>query len=336
MALRDSRPASLEPTLCSIRNLDVIFPTRSGCVQAVRDFNLDIYPGEAVGIVGESGSGKSMAALAMLNLVPFPGTVSGQVLVGNRNVLSLASAELTRIRGRWIGLIMQDPTPSLNPVRTVQSQLHESARLAGISPTDVRRTMHHGLEEVQLDPREVLLKYPFELSGGMNQRVAIAMALIQSPRILIADEPTTALDVTTQASILTLLDSLRRRRQMALILISHDLTVVHQVATRVCVMYGGRIVEQADIRTIVRGPVHPYTQALVASIPTLRKRGQDPQGIPGQLGRIMTDEAGCPFVPRCTYARDSCKNDFPTMANLGEDHVVWCWHVDASVSQIEG
>lgn len=312
--------------ICAIQGLRVTFPTRrSGVIKAVDDIWLEIMPGEAIGIVGESGSGKSVMALSLLGLVPPPGRCEGRVLVAGQNVLALRGRELTRIRGRRIGLILQDPTPALNPIRTIESQLREAARLAGIPAADQSRRLQSGIREVKLDPAAVLRKYPFELSGGMNQRIAIAMALLQQPDLLVADEPTTALDVTTQAHILALLDSVRRKRGMALVLISHDIGVVYQVSNRIGVMYGGRLVEVGDTETIVHRPAHPYTQALINAVPSLDRPGQSVRGIPGHLSHIRVDDRGCPFEPRCAYALPACRDNFPGPTHLGPKHTSWCW-----------
>jgi oligopeptide/dipeptide ABC transporter ATP-binding protein len=280
--------------------------------------------GEAIGIVGESGSGKSMLALSILGLVGPPATVSGEIEIEGHSVLA-SGTDLHRLRGRVAGLILQDPTASLNPVRTIRSQLAESARVAGMAGPAIREAIDHALSAVGLDPKEVLRRYPFELSGGMNQRVAIAIALVQRPAILIADEPTTALDVSTQLSILALLQSLQRQFDMAIVLISHDLAVVYQLAHRLAVMYAGKLVEVGTTDEVVGRPQHPYTQALIGAIPSLGDLDRPLRTIPGQLQATFDDSRGCPFADRCPEAMDLCRQSFPETSVFSPTHRAWCW-----------
>lgn len=318
------------PPVCSIRHLTVRFPTRrSGTIRAVDDLSLDIRPGEALGIVGESGSGKSMMAMSLLGLVPPPGVASGRVLVAGKDVFEASPRELTELRRKKLGLVMQDPTPSLNPVRSIGSQLAEAARVSGVERGAARGEIRSALQVVGLEPDFVLKKRPFELSGGMNQRVVIAMALIQRPEILVADEPTTALDVTTQVGILKLLDRLRRERGMALILISHDIGVIYQLVDRVAVMYAGKLVELGGTERVVHSPAHPYTRALLAALPEIGSRGADRlTTIPGQLKPVRDGDSGCPYRERCEYAMNVCGELFPSTIEVAEGHETWCWWVE--------
>jgi oligopeptide/dipeptide ABC transporter ATP-binding protein len=316
------------PTVvCSIRHLSVTIPTRVGELKAVDDLSLDVARGEAIGIVGESGSGKTMLALALLGLVPKPARCAGSVLLGGLDVLMATNDQLVSIRGRRVGLILQDPTPSLNPVRTIGSQLREAGMLTRQPRAEVERELRATLEEVGLDPNVIMAKYPHELSGGMNQRVVIAMALIQRPELLIADEPTTALDVTTQAQILALLQKLREAHGMAIVLISHDMGVIYQIAERVGVMYAGRLVEFGPTDLVVKAPRHPYTRALIKAIPALDDSHQT-IGIPGQLLPIYSGNEGCPFMPRCELAVPVCEESFPSRTVVGKHHFAWCWRLD--------
>jgi peptide/nickel transport system ATP-binding protein len=324
--------AAVEP-LCSVRQLSVGFPTRDGrLLQAVDDVSFDVPPGEAIGIVGESGSGKSVMALALLRLLGPGAIVTGTVTLAGTEVQTATPAALTAVRGRVAGLILQDPTASLNPVRSIRAQLTESARHGGGTGSTTGAEIADALRAVGLPPDEVLGRYPFQLSGGMNQRVALAMALVQRPRLLIADEPTTALDASTQLGILGLLARIGRARDMSLLLISHDLAVVYQVTHRIGVMYAGKLVELGPTETLVRTPAHPYTRALVSAIPSLETRRERLDTIPGQLQPRFGGDVGCPFRDRCGLARPACAEGFPPFTELASDHRVACWAVESGAA----
>jgi oligopeptide/dipeptide ABC transporter ATP-binding protein len=312
--------------LCSIDDLSVHFALGRGQIlKAIDHFSLEIMPAQAVGIVGESGSGKSLLSLSMLGLLPVAARHTGRVSVTGIDVLSAPAGLKRSIRGRVVGLILQDPTSSLNPLRTIGSQLRESARLADGLGRQASGEIGAALQAVNLDPDEIVRKHPFELSGGMNQRVAIAMALLQRPQLLIADEPTTALDATVQVEILTLLRAIQRSRGMAFVLISHDLAVVYQAVDVIAVMYAGRLVEYGPAELVIRSPRHPYTQALVASIPHAGTSGGRLAGIPGQLTPRYVGDDGCPFRERCPVALPVCATAFPGRDPSDGEHTVWCW-----------
>jgi oligopeptide/dipeptide ABC transporter ATP-binding protein len=326
LARKAAESGSQAEPLCVIESLSVRFPMHDGRVlAAVDDVTLHIRRGETVGIVGESGSGKTMLGLSLLGLVPAPGAVSGRITVAGIDVVGARRRQLYELRGRKVGLVLQDPTASLNPFRTIRSQLAESLRRVGVTGTEADTEMRSGLERVRLDPAAVLRRRPFELSGGMNQRIAIAMAILQRPDILVADEPTTALDVVVQLEVLELLRELQREQHMALVLISHDLAVVDQLADRIAVMYGGKLVELGPADEIVSRPSHPYTSALLAAMPDVARTDQQLRPIPGQFRQIFTADAGCPLVGRCDHVREACGQAFPERLELDAGHAVWCW-----------
>ncbi len=304
--------------LLDIRDLSTQFLTRQGALPAVDRVSFHIEPGETLALVGESGCGKSVTAASILRLVPDPpGRIAGgQILFEGRDLLALPDAEMRAVRGNRIGMIFQDPMTSLNPVFTVGDQIIEAIRQhrSGSRAAAVARALEL-LDLVRIpDPRRQLGEYPHRLSGGMRQRVMIAIAIACDPALLIADEPTTALDVTTQAQIIELLDDLKQRLGMAVLLITHDLGVVAQTAQRVVVMYAGRIVEQATVARLFAAPLHPYTKGLLGSLPRPDKEmdaaGRPPplQEIAGMVPPLSALPAGCHFAPRCGYAKDICRN----------------------------
>lgn len=312
--------------VCSIQHLSIKFLTESGqTLRAVDDLSLEIRAGEVMGIVGESGSGKSMLALSILGLPPSNAVVSGSIFVKNDNILEATPDHLLELRGKVIGLILQDPVSSLNPVRKIEKQLFESGLRTGASRAAVSDEIDKVLSAVGLSPSSVRKKFPFQLSGGMNQRISIAMALLQRPAILIADEPTTALDVSTQYGILKHLYSLQRSREMSLVMISHDLGVVRNVAQRIAVMYAGKLVEVGPTEDVIAHSAHPYTQALVKAAPALDRPGERIATIPGQLTPLFDDDMGCPFRGRCPYVMERCSKEFPEGVKVREEHTAWCW-----------
>ena len=311
-AHRTVRPGSPAPPLLSIEGLRVGFPSLEGIVLAANDVHLTVGPGEVLGLVGESGSGKSVTCRAIVGMVPHPGAVlGGRIEYGGRNVLEFNRAEMRELRAHEIAMIFQDPASALNPVFTIGHQISEVLRLnAGLSRAAARSRSIELLERVGIPaPDRRMSAYPHELSGGMRQRVMIAMALAGEPRLLLADEPTTALDVTIQDQVLRLLEDLRRERNMSMILVSHDMGVIGTTADRVAVMYAGRIVEVAPVDVLFSSPDHPYTRALIDAMPQLMPEERSAlRTIPGQPPDLLELGSGCPFAPRCPLARDECSD----------------------------
>jgi oligopeptide/dipeptide ABC transporter ATP-binding protein len=297
--------------LLTIENLRVEFASDMGPLPAVKDVSLSIAPGEIVGLIGESGSGKSLTCRSVMRLIQRPGRIAaGRITFEARDVLALSPGELRDFRAHDAGMIYQDPFSSLNPVLRIGAQVAETLRVnLGMGRAEARAHAVELLDGVGIpDPARRALAYPHELSGGMRQRVMIALATASRPKLLLADEPTTALDVTTQAQILALLQSLRAERGMAMLLVSHDFGVIAQVCDRVAVMYGGHIVETAPIAEIYSGAQHPYTRALLESVPDLRSAGSATRrpGIPGTPPELTDVPQGCVFAPRCNHSRDAC------------------------------
>jgi oligopeptide transport system ATP-binding protein len=322
-----------QPVLC-VEDLHVSFRTDDGLVQAVRGVSFEIAPGETVGIVGESGSGKSVTNLALMGLIPKPPGVieKGRAMFGGRDLLSMSDVELQSVRGRKIGMIFQDPMTALNPLMTVGDQLTETTRWhLGLNRVESTRRAVEMLGMVGIaSPEDRLKQYPHQFSGGMRQRVMIAMALSCEPDLLIADEPTTALDVTIQAQILDLLAELQQRRQTSIILITHDLGVVAGVCDRVLVMYAGRVVESAGVNELFASPQHPYTRGLLDSLPRLDRDDHDAlRSIPGTPPDMSRLAPGCSFRPRCPSAMDLCATDDPVLITLGEQRAAACWLCEA-------
>ena len=314
--------------LVSIDNLTVQFRGDRKWTTAVQDVSFDVGEGDCLGIVGESGSGKSVTALSMLRLHA-RGTsrfAGGTVRYGGQDLLKAPESYLREIRGRDIAMVFQDPMSSLNPVLTICDQISETLRLhQGLSRAAARARAIELLDLVRIaDARRRVDEYPHRLSGGMRQRVMIAIAIACRPRLLIADEPTTALDVTIQAQILELLRELRTELGMAVMLISHDLGVIAEFAERVIVMYAGRVVEQAPVEVLFRTPVHPYTEGLMASIPALDGGDGRLYSIPGRIPDPDEPIAGCRFGPRCAFVQDICRAAVPDLAAIGANHRVRC------------
>jgi dipeptide transport system ATP-binding protein len=302
--------------LLQIRNLSVRFPTAGGMLRAVDAVSLELEQGEILGVVGESGSGKSVTVLAAMGLVPFPGRVSADRLAfGGRDLLTIGDRDRRRLIGKDIAMIFQDPTTSLNPCFTVGFQLGETLQLhEGMDRKRARRRAIELLEQVGIPAAESRLKaFPHQLSGGMSQRVMIAMAIACNPRLLIADEPTTALDVTIQAQILDLLRSLQRERGMALILITHNMGVVAETARRILVMYAGQVVEERNAARMFEAPQHPYTAALLAALPERGGVNGRLATIPGVIPGAYDRPQGCLFSPRCIYATEYSRRVQPEL-----------------------
>jgi len=313
--------------LLDVRDLRTSFFLEAGEARAVDGVSFALQPGRVLGLVGESGCGKSVTALSLMRLVPPPGRiVGGEVRLDGRNLLALDERAMRGLRGAGLAMIFQEPMSSLNPVFTVGSQIAEAIRLhRPVSRGDARRRAVELLTEVGIpEPARRADDYPHQLSGGMRQRVMIAMAISCEPRVLIADEPTTALDVTIQAEILDLLRALRERRGMALLLITHDLGVVAQQADEVAIMYAGRIVEHGSVLDVFDHPLHPYTQALFRSIPGIGGRRERLEAIPGQVPDLLRLPSGCSFRDRCPRAIEECAAAVPPLAEKAPAHEAAC------------
>jgi oligopeptide/dipeptide ABC transporter ATP-binding protein len=319
-----------EPVL-SIKDLTVEFETEDGVVKAVTDVSYDLHPGEVLGVVGESGSGKSVSVMSVLGLIPSARIVKGEAVYKDRNLLRLPQRELRRIRGGEMAMIFQDPMTSLNPVLTIGDQIGEAVQQhnPGTDDEAARKRVIHLLELVGVPFAERRVdQYPHEFSGGMRQRAMIAMAIANDPAVLIADEPTTALDVTIQAQIVEVLRAAREETHAAIILITHDLGLIAELADRVVVMYAGNVVELADVYTIFNSPRHPYTLGLLNSLARLDADQEWLHPIPGQPPSLVSLPPGCPFHPRCelSHGRVVCRTDFPALRPFGEggDHLSRC------------
>jgi len=317
-------------SLLQVRELRTEFQLEDAVARAVDGVSFDVARGETLAVVGESGSGKSVAALSIMRLVPPPGgTTGGEVLLAGRNLLSLREREMRRVRGAEIGMIFQEPMSCLNPLLTVGEQVAETVRLhRGLGRSAAWRHAEEMLARVNIpEPRRRAADYPHHLSGGMRQRVMIAIALACSPPLLIADEPTTALDVTIQAQILELMRALQSELGMGMLFITHDLGVVAQVADRVAVMYAGRVVEQGTVGEVFARPLHPYTRALLRAIPRAGER-RDPArllpAIPGQVPSAAALPPGCAFAPRCALATAQCRAAVPPEEAAGPGRLVRC------------
>jgi len=311
-------------SLLEIQNLSVDFPTRHGVLHAVDGVSLALDAAEVLGIVGESGSGKSVTMMALMGLVAFPGQVTADTLrFDGHNLLALTPRERNRLIGKDVAMIFQDPTTSLNPCFTVGFQLAESLKLhLKLDGKAAQRRSIELLEQVGIPaPATRLAAYPHQLSGGMSQRVMIAMAISCNPKLLIADEPTTALDVTIQAQILDLLRTLQKERGMALVLISHNMGVVAEMAQRVIVMYAGQVVEEQAAQTLFATPRHPYAQALLAALPERSDGAARLATIPGMVPGLHDRPRGCLFAPRCSYADAQCQAQMPQARALHEGRV---------------
>ena len=321
-----------EPLL-KVQNLTTYFHTDNGIARAVDGVSFEINRGETLGLVGESGCGKSVASLSIMRLVPSPpGKIEdGVILFDENSLLDLSETDMRRVRGNEIAMIFQEPMTSLNPVFTCGYQIDEAVILH--QDLDRRSAREKTVEMLQLvgmpDPEQRANEYPHQLSGGMRQRVMIAMALCCNPDILIADEPTTALDVTIQAQILDLLSRLQEDLGMAVLMITHDLGIIAEMADRVAVMYAGRIVETGSVDEIFVHPEHPYTRGLLASIPRANQQQDRLSVIPGTVPDATRFPSGCRFAPRCDLAETVCSQQNPKLLNIEETHQVACWMADA-------
>jgi oligopeptide/dipeptide ABC transporter ATP-binding protein len=318
--------------LLKIRNLHTYFFLDEGVLKAVDGIDLDLREGETLGIVGESGCGKSVTALSILQLIPSPPgkIVKGEIYFEGNDLLALSEGEMRKIRGRSISMIFQEPMTCLNPVFQVGDQISEILRLhEGVSRKEAWERSIEMLRMVGIpSPERRVREYPHHLSGGMRQRAMIAMAMACSPKLMIADEPTTALDVTIQAQILELMTHLKEEKAMSLILITHNLGVIAETAQNVMVMYAGRILEYVDVRSIFVNPKHPYTQGLLNSIPRVDRddtKKERLEAIPGLVPSLLDLPAGCKFLERCKYAFDPCAAEEPPLRGNDSGHFVRCW-----------
>jgi oligopeptide/dipeptide ABC transporter ATP-binding protein len=320
------------PLLLEIKDLMTAFDTAQGRIKAVDGVSLKINSGETLGIVGESGCGKTMLAVSIMRLIPANGRIiNGEILFSCRDLLKISAEEMRAMRGSEISMIFQEPMTSLNPVFRVGEQIAEAIRLHQHLPAKEAMALSiEQLREVGIsDPQKRAQDYPHNLSGGMRQRVMIAMAMSCYPKLLLADEPTTALDVTIQAQILDLISNLKQKNKMAVVLITHDLGVIAQAAEKVAVMYAGKIVESSAVEEIFATPLHPYTQGLLESIPARCRqsmgRGDYLKTIPGSVPSLYNIAPGCRFYDRCSYTDEECARKEPPLAEIEPGHLVSCW-----------
>lgn len=320
-------------SLLSVKDLKTYFYTKDGVVKAVDGIDFEINKGETLGMVGESGCGKSVSALSVMRLLPIPPAkiMDGKIYLKERNILKISEPAMRKIRGRNISMIFQEPMTSLNPVHTIGEQISEAIRLhQGLSKKESQEKTLEMLKLVEIPESSRRLKeYPHQMSGGMRQRVMIAMALSCNPELLIADEPTTALDVTIQAQILDLIRKLQKDLGTSVLIITHDLGVIAEMADRVIVVYAGKAIESADVGEIFRNPRHPYTRALLKSLPRLdMDREVKLEVIKGMVPDALSFPVGCRFHPRCSFVRKKCRREEPALVDVIEGHQVRCWRHD--------
>ena len=316
-------------TLLEVKNLTVSFFTYAGEVKAVRGISYDVKKGEVMGIVGESGSGKSVSSFGLFGMIPDPGRIlEGEIFFDGRDVVKMSERELLKMRGKEISMIFQDPMTSLNPVFTVGNQIDEVLRKhTSLNKAERRQRIIELFQLVGINqPEKRIDQYPYEFSGGMRQRVMIAMALACNPKLLIADEPTTALDVTIQAQILELMKELKQKIDMSIVFITHDLGVVSEICDHICVMYAGKIIERGTSDQIFYEPKHPYTWGLLASVPKVNADEHERLiPIEGNPVDLIHPPMGCPFAPRCKYCMRACLTKMPPESTVQEGHSVSCW-----------
>ena len=317
--------------ILQVIDLKTYFFTENGVVKAVDGVDFEVYQGETLGLVGESGCGKSVTAFSTMGLLDYPGkTVGGQILFKGEDLLKKSEKQMRQIRGKDISMIFQEPMTSLNPVLTIGFQITEALEVHfKMEKIKARKKVIELLEKVGIPiPEQRIDEYPHQLSGGMRQRAMIAMALACDPALLIADEPTTSLDVTIQAQILELMKSLLEQFNSSMIMITHDLGVIAEIADRVAVMYAGKIVEYATTRSIFYSPLHPYTFGLLTSIPRLDMDIKKLESIPGVVPDPLHFPEGCKFNPRCIFATEKCRKEEPPLVEIEKNHSVSCWHID--------
>ncbi len=326
-----TQAATERDVVLRVNDLRTYFQTRWGTVKAVDGISFDLRRGETLGIVGESGSGKSVTMLSLMRLIPMPPgrIVSGSIMLDGEDLLQLSDGEMNRVRGSKIALIIQDPMTSLNPVFTIGNQVSEAIAIhQNIPKRSVMEQALSVLRKVNIPAAESRMRdYPHQLSGGMRQRVVGAIGISCQPQVLIADEPTTSLDVTIQAQYLALLKELQQDSNVALIFITHDFGIVAKMCDRVAVMYAGRIVEQGSVRDIFNRPSHPYTEALLASVPRMEEDVDRLYSIEGQPPTLHDLPPGCPFADRCQYVMERCREEYPTRTTISEGHDASCWRL---------
>jgi peptide/nickel transport system ATP-binding protein len=316
-----------EDYILTVEGLKTYFYTEAGVVKAVDGVSFHVKNGESLGVVGESGSGKTVMSLSMLRIIPKPGKIAeGKIIYKGEDLMIKSEEEMRSLRGKDLAIIFQDPNSSLNPVYTIETQLRD-VLLAHqkLSKQECRKQIIELLRLVGLpDPEKRMQEYPHQFSGGMKQRVAIARALALQPKLLFADEPTTALDVTIQAQVLDLLEDLKKRMGMTLVMITHDMGIIAKITSRVMVLYAGRVCEVASTEELFEAPRHPYTEALLAAVPRLDIR-KELEVIPGNIPNLIEPPTGCRFHPRCNYMTEKCKTDVPVEEEISPGHLVYCW-----------
>jgi len=318
----------LNENLLEVKGLHTHFHTQDGIVRAVEDVNFSIKTGETLGLVGESGCGKSVTSLSIMGLLPDTSEVYGEIIFEGEDLLKKTKRQMRRIRGNDLSMIFQEPMTALNPVYTIGDQIAETLRLhQGMRKNKAMKKAADYLELVGIpSPEQRVNEYPHQLSGGMQQRAMIAMALSCDPKLLIADEPTTALDVTIQAQILELMKELKDRIKTAIVLITHDLAVIAEMCERVIVMYSGRIVEIAGIKELFKRPFHPYTEGLINSIPKMHEKTEFLYEIEGAVPNPLDAPPGCKFHNRCDFAQEKCRQNEPELTSLENNHLVRCFY----------
>ncbi|WP_175615848.1 ABC transporter ATP-binding protein [Piscibacillus halophilus] len=322
--------------LLDVKNLVTSFRTADGDLTAVREVSFSVEQGETLCIVGESGCGKSITSLSVMQLLPKNGKIkSGSIQFNGQELTDLTDEEMRQLRGNEIAMIFQEPMTALNPVFTIGFQIREPLKIhEGLSKKAAHQKGIELLKQVGIpSPEKRMNQYPHELSGGMRQRVMIAIALACNPKLLIADEPTTALDVTIQSQILDLIDDLKKRFNMGVVMITHDMGVVAEVADRVMVMYSGEKIEEADVETIFNHPQHPYTKGLLQSVPNVDDKEHHLEPIPGSLPSLKENISGCRFYDRCEFATEKCRTQSPPKFEASEGHVVRCWLQEESTDE---
>ena len=324
--------------LLQVNDLRTYFHTEDGIVKAVDGVTFAVYPGETLGIVGESGCGKSVTSLSVMRLLDEKGEIAGgKIVFEGKDVMAIPESQMMKIRGNDMAMIFQEPMTALNPVFTIGFQIMEAILLhQDVDKEQARKMAIDMLRKVGIpEPEKRIDEYPHELSGGMRQRAMIAMSLSCNPRLLFADEPTTALDVTIQAQILELMKSLQEQYGMALVMITHDLGVIAEMAQRVVVMYAGKVVEYAEVHTLFKRPRHPYTWGLMNAIPSLDEDREVLYNIPGVVPDPLDFPEGCRFNTRCPLATDKCRKEEPPLVKIKENHTAACWYVDKLIEAIK-
>ena len=319
----------MKETLLSLKHLSIDYKIKGGYLSAVNDVNLDICPGEIFAVVGESGCGKSTVAHSIMRLLSGGNAkIEGKILFDGRTLMDCSEKEMESVRGKEIGMIFQNPLDSLNPVYTVGNQVGEAIMLDRVDKQEAMRRAIKLFQDVKMpDAQERADSFPHELSGGMRQRVMIAMMLSRDPRLLIADEPTTALDVTIEAQILEIIKELKEKRNTAILMITHNFGLVAEAADRIAVMYAGEVVESGDVFEIFENPMHPYTRLLMKALPRKTKREGRLETIDGSVPRILDKKPGCRFANRCPYAQELCRSRTPGETTVGETHRCRCFLV---------